>query len=171
MPPAIADEIRERTIKQWLSGDKRAKIDSDNNIGEGSVTNIVSDFSKGLADSEFESIRKVAVESRKQGLTLSDLGASLRLYNYIKRLDANQDQIESFIANLANSSEPEKLIDVANQVAHLSRSESIPLSELEGHVKQKKEQKQMLEDEINQRRAILESTDVEIQTINEYKKL
>jgi hypothetical protein len=36
MPPAIPDEIRERTIKQWLSGDTRATIASDNNIGEGS---------------------------------------------------------------------------------------------------------------------------------------
>ena len=65
-------------------------------------------------------------------------------------MGANQDQIESFIANLANSPEPEKLIDVANQVAQLSRSESIPLEELEGHVKQKEEEKQRLEEEIKQ---------------------
>ena len=43
--------------------------------------------------------------------------------------------------NLANSAEPKKLIDVANQVAKLSKSESIPLEELENHVKQKKEEK------------------------------
>src|SRR5947209_18161269 len=127
MPPAIPDEIRERTIKQWWSGDTRAKIASDNNIGEGSVTNIVSDFNKGLADSEFESIREFVVESRKQGLTLSDLDPSLRLYNYIKKLGANQGRIESFIINITHSPEPEKLIDVANQVAQLSRSESIAL--------------------------------------------
>ena len=72
---------------------------------------------------------------------------------------------------MANSPEPEKLIDVANQVAQLSRSESIPLEELVGHVKQKEEEKQMIEEEIKQRRAILESTNVEIQTINEYKQL
>ena len=171
MPAAIPDEIRERTFKQWLSGDTRAKIASDNNIGEGSVTNIVSDFNKGLADSEFESIREFAVESRKQGLTLCDLGPRLRLYNYIKKLGANQDQIESLIANLANFPKPEKLIDVANQVAELSRSESIPLEELENHVKQKEEEKQRLEEEIKHRRAILESTNVDVQTINEYNQL
>src|SRR5207245_499267 len=108
MPAAIPDEIRNRAIKQWLSGDTRAKIASDNNIGEGSVTNIVSDFNKGLAVSEFGSIREFVVESRKRGLTLSDLGPSLRLYNYVKKLGANQDQIESFIANLAGSPDPEK---------------------------------------------------------------
>ena len=159
MPSAIPDETRKRTFKQWLSGDTRAKIASDNNIAEGSVTNIVSDFNKGLADSEFESIREFAVESRKQGLTLSELGSSLRLYNYIKKLGANQDQIESLITNLANFPGPEKLIDIANQVAQLSRSESISLEDSENHVKQN-------EEEIKSRHEILESTNVDIQQLN-----
>jgi hypothetical protein len=171
MPAAIPDEIRNRAIKQWFSGDTRVKIASDNNIGEGSVTNIVSDFNKGLADSEFQSIREYVVESRKQGLTLSDLGPSLRLYNYIKKLGANPDQIESLITNLANSDQPENLIDIANQVAQLSRSESIPLDGLVGHVKQMKEEKQMFEEEIQQGRATLARTNVDIETISEYDQL
>ena len=168
MPPAIPDEIRKRTIKQYLSGDTRAKIASDNNIGEGSVTNIVSDFNKGLADSEFESIREVAVESRKQGLTISELASSLRLYNYIKKLGANQDQMESLITSLTHFAKPEKVIDIANQVAQLSRSESIPLEDLENHLKQMEEEKQRLEVEIKHKRVILESTNVDVQTLNQY---
>ena len=171
MPPAIPNEIRERTIKQWLSGDTRAKIASDNSIGEGSVTNIVSDFNKGLADSEFGSIREFVVESRKHGLTLSNLGPSLRLYNHITKLGANQEQIESLVINLVTSPEPEKMIDVENQVAQLSRSKSIPLEDLENHVKQEEEEKKRLEEEIKQRRSTLESTNVEIQTTNEYTQL
>jgi hypothetical protein len=171
MPSAIQEEIRRRVIKQWLSGDTRAKIANDNNIGQGSVTNFVSDFNKGLADSEFESIMEYVVESRKQGLTLSDLGPSLRLYNYIKKLGSNPDQIESLITNLANSAEPENLIDIANQVAQLSRSESIPLDGLVGHVKQMREEKQMLEEEIQQGRATLARTNVDIETISEYDQL
>jgi hypothetical protein len=171
MPSAIPDEIRERTFKQWLAGDTRAKIASDNNIGEGSVTNIIRDFNRGLADSEFESIRELAVESRKQGHTLSELGSSLRLYNYINKLGANQDKIESLITNLANLPGTEKLIDIANQVAQLSRSESIPIADLVGHVKQKEEEKQRIEEEIKHRRTILESTNLDIQTINEYTHL
>jgi hypothetical protein len=106
-----------------------------------------------------------------QGIGLNDLARSVRLSNYIKNLGTTDDQIESFVANLANSPEPEMLIDVANQVAKLSRSESIPLEDLEGHVKQKEEEKQRLEEEIKQTRAILESTNVEMETINEYKQL
>jgi SMC interacting uncharacterized protein involved in chromosome segregation len=86
-------------------------------------------------------------------------------------LGANQDQIELFIANLAHSPEPEKLIDVANQIAHLSRSETIPIEDLGDHVKQKEEETQILEDEIKQSRAILENLDVDIETIEEYKHL
>jgi hypothetical protein len=86
-------------------------------------------------------------------------------------LGANQDQIESLIANLANFPKPEKLIDVANQIAQLSRFESIPLEDLENHVKQKEEEKQRLEQEIKNKRVILESTNVDVQTINEYKQL
>jgi hypothetical protein len=152
MPTAIRDEIRNRAIKQWLSGDTRAKIASDNNISQGSVTNIVSDFNKGLADSDYESIREYVVQSRKQGIMLSDLGSSLRLYNYIKKLRVSQDQIESLISNLAYSPEPGRLIDVANQVAHLSISEPIPLEKLEDHLKQKEEEKQALEEEIKETR-------------------
>ena len=70
-----------------------------------------------------------------------------------------------------NSPEPERLIDVANHVVRVSISESIPLVDLEGHVKLKEEEEQRLKEEIQQARAILESTNVEIQTISRYKQL
>jgi hypothetical protein len=126
---------------------------------------------KGVEDSEYDSVRELTVSIKKQGIDLSDLVCSVRLKNYIQKLGANQDQIETLIANLANSSEPEKLIEVANQVSRLSISESIPLEELEGRIKQDEEAKRRLEEEIKQGCAILESTHVEIQTINEYKQL
>lgn len=154
-----------------MYGDRRAKIASDNSISEGSVTNIVSDFNKGLADSDSESFREFALESRKQGLTLSELGPSLRLYNYIKKLGANQDQMESLITNLTHFAKPEKVIDIANQVAQLSRSESIPLQDLENHLKQKEDERQRLEEEIKHKRVILESTNVDVQTLNQYTHL
>jgi hypothetical protein len=109
--------------------------------------------------------------SKKQGLSLSEHASSVRLKHYIEKFGADQDQIDSFLANLANSPDPGKLIDVANQVAELSRSESIPLEDLEIHVKQKEEERQRLEEEIKHSRAILESTNVDVQTISEYTHL
>jgi hypothetical protein len=171
MPAAIDAQVKKEVINQWLSGDSRDRIAVDNDIGAGTVSNIINEWKKGVEASEYDSLRQLTVSLKKQGISLSEIACSVRLNNYIEKLGANQDQIESFIANLANSPEPEKLIDVANQVAHLSRSESIPLEDLEGHVKQKEEEKQRLEEEIKQTRAILESTNVEMETINEYKQL
>jgi hypothetical protein len=42
---------------------------------------------------------------------------------------------------------------------------------LEDHVKQKEEEKQRLDEEIEHKRAILESASVEIQTIDKYNQL
>ena len=158
MPAAIDFHVKKQVINQWLSGDSRDKIAADNDIGAGTVTNIINEWKKGVEDSDYNSLRELAIYSKKQGFGLSRIASSIRLSNYIQKLGANQDQIESFIANLANSPKPEKLIDVANQVAYLSNAEATPLEKLEGHVKHKEEEKQRLEEEIKQRRAILEST-------------
>jgi hypothetical protein len=144
MPSAIDTQVKKQIIKQWFSGDSRDRIAADNNIGAGTVTNIINEWKKGLADLDYETLRELAVFSKKRGLSLGDHASSVRLRNYIEKLGANQDQIESFIANLVNSPEPGKLIDVANQVAQLSRSESIPIEDLENHVKQQEVEKQRL---------------------------
>jgi uncharacterized protein (UPF0335 family) len=86
-------------------------------------------------------------------------------------LGANWEQIESFIANLANFPEPKKLFDVINQIAQISMSKSIPLDMLADHIKRQQEEKQRLEKEIKEAGTILKSKNIDIQTINEYKKL
>src|SRR5207245_8705916 len=110
--------------------ESRDRIAEDNNIGAGTVSNIVNEWKEGIEHSDYDSLRELAIYSKKEAFGLSDIASSIRLINYIRKLGANQDQIESFVANLANSPEPEKLIDVANQVAQLSRSQSIPLQHL-----------------------------------------
>jgi hypothetical protein len=171
MPATIETQAKKQVINQWLIGDRRDKIAADNKIGAGTVSNIINEWKKGVEDSDYESIRELAVFSKKRGLNPGEYACSIRLNNYIENIGTNPDEIESFIANLANSPEPEKLIDVANQFAHVSRSESIPLGELEDHVKQKEEEKQRLDEEIEHKRAILESASVEIQTIDKYNQL
>ena len=99
MPAAINEQTRKQVIQQWVSGDTRDKIAIDNSIGEGTVSGIVNDWKKGLEDSEYESVRELAVQSKKQGIDLSDLASHFRLYNIIKKSGTNEDQIESFISN------------------------------------------------------------------------
>ena len=127
MPAAIENKIKTNVIGQWLGGDPRDKIASDNQIGAGTVSGIINEYKKGINALEFEPIRELSIQCKKQGINLGALASCIRLNNYIQKLGANQDEIESFIANLTHSPEPERLIDVANQIAQISLSESISL--------------------------------------------
>ena len=171
MPPPIDKEIREKVIKEWLSGYTRDEIASENKIGTGTVSNIINEWKKGLDNSEYESIRELAVFAKKQAMTLSDVAVNIRLNGYIQKLGANSEQIESFIANITNSQEPQKLIDTTNQVALISTSESIPLNMMAGYIKQQMEKQQRLDEEIQESETMLQSKNIDIQTLNNYKKL
>src|SRR5437660_6534035 len=131
MPAAIDSQVKKQVINQWLSGESRDRIAEDNNIGPGTVSNIVNEWKEGIEHSDYDSLRELAIYSKKEGFGLIDIASYIRLNKYIQKLGGNEDQIETFIADLVNSPEPEKLINVANQVEQLSRSESIPLENLE----------------------------------------
>jgi hypothetical protein len=103
MPPPINEIVKRRVIQQWLSGEARAKIAIDNNVGEGTVSSIISYFKLGLDDAEFDSVRELALAAKKQGLTPSDLASHFRSHNFIKESGAAEDKIESFIANVISS--------------------------------------------------------------------
>ena len=174
MPAAINEQTRKQVIQQWVSGDTRDIIAIDNDIGEGTVSGIVNDWKRGVEDSEYESVRELAVQSKKQGIALSDLASRFRLYNIIKKSGANEDQIESFIINCTISSAgvkvlpPEKIIDLVNQLFNISKSESIALEKFPEYIKQKLEDKEKLEEQIKEAEAVLQSKNVAIETIDEH---
>jgi len=98
------------------------------------VTNIINEFTKDLEVSDLERMRELAALLKREGMRMAEFASICRRHNYIKKLRADPNQIESLIANIASSSEPEKLIDIANQIAQLSGSESIPLDRMADHI-------------------------------------
>jgi hypothetical protein len=172
MPAPIDEIVKRRVVQQWLAGDSRPKIAIDNNIGEGTVSGIVSEFKIGLDSSEFDSARQLSLEVRKQGLTMSELSSHVRLYNFIKKWGAAEDRIESFITNI-NSGDvsPEKVVEYVNQLFAVSREQSIPLDQVPHYIEKKLEEKQKIDEQIKQADAILQSKNVNIETINEHVKL
>jgi len=83
-------------------------------------------------------------------------------------LGASLEQIESFITNIANSQEPQKLIDTANQLTQIT---TISLDKIPDHLKRQQDELQKLKVEIEKTRTTLEQKNVDIQTIDQYKKL
>ena len=177
MPAAINEQTRKQVVQQWIIGDSRDKIAIDNDIGEGTVSSIVNDWKRGLESSEYESVRELAVQSKKQGIALSDLASRFRLYSIIKKSGANEDQIESFISNCTISGAgvevlpPEKIIELVNQLFSISKSQSILLEKVPDYIQQKLEEKLKLEEQIKEAEAVLQSKNVSIKVINEHIQL
>ena len=133
MPPALDEEVRNRVWRFWLSGETRKNIAEICEIGVGSVTNIVNECTKGLDSSEYGTIRELAIQLRKERLSYTDLARMYRRHNYIEKLGANEEEVESPIANLVDKTKSipiEKTIDSINQMYEISKSENIPLAEV-----------------------------------------
>jgi hypothetical protein len=174
MPSAIDSQVKKHVINQWLSGNSRDRIAAAHNIGTGTVSNIVNEWKKGVEDSDYESIRGLAVFSKKKGMALSDVASNIRLNNYIEKIGADEGQIESFIANCMNAANylpPEKIIDLANQLFDIAKSEAIAPVEVPIYIRQKLEEKQQLEEQTQEAAAILQSKNVNIETINQFNQL
>jgi hypothetical protein len=172
MPPAIDASIKRKVIQQWLSGEARAKIAIDNNIGEGTVSDTVSEFKIGFDAAEFESSRELALAAKKQGLNLADLASNFRLHNFIKKSGAAQEGIESFIVNVSNSNlPPEEVVEYVNQLYAISKEQSIPLDQVPNYIKERVEQKQKIDEDVKAAESLLQSKNVSMQAINEHLQL
>jgi hypothetical protein len=172
MPSSIDEIVRRRVIQQWLSGEPRDKIASDLQIGAGTVSGIVSDYKKNLQGSDLGSVREFAVEAKKQGFTLSDLSAHIRLHNFFIKSGAAEDRIESFITNVGTDDvSPEKVVELVYQLHQISKAESIPPDQVSSYIQQKIQEKQNIEEAIKEADAILQSKNVNIEAINEHIQL
>jgi hypothetical protein len=164
MPAAIESTIKQRVIAQYLQGVSRDTIAADNGIGTGTVSNIIDEWKKRVQDSDYESIRELSVFCKKQGITLNALASCIRLNNYSQSFGANANEsiLESLIANLANhpDCDPAKLIEAAAQISE----SDIPLEKLDDHVKALLAQKETLQREIDEKLAILDGVDVDVES-------
>ena len=168
MPAPIDDIIKRLVVQQWLAGEARDRIAIDNNIGSGTVNS----YKIGLDNLDLDSFRGLMVEAKKEGLIPSDLASHVRLNNYLVKSGAEEDKIESFIANVStNDVSPEKVIQYVNQLYDVSKKESIPLEQVSRYIKEKLEEKKKIDEQIQQANATLQNKNVNIQAINEHLQL
>ena len=146
-----------------------AEIESraDNGVGTGTVSNIIEEWKRGVQGSDYESVRDLAIYCKKEGVNLGDLMSALRIKNYIKQIGADEGRMEQFIARCANSEDPQKLVDVLDKIGHID----VPLEELDEHIKLKQAEKETLQHEIDEVQAIIDSVNVDKQTIEDFKEL
>jgi hypothetical protein len=63
MPPAI--DPSKQVISQYLNGVGRNQIARNNAIGQGTVTNIIDEFKKGVQNTDYESVLELRTKQGK----------------------------------------------------------------------------------------------------------
>ena len=167
MPAAIDPVIKKQVIVQYLQGVSRDRIAADNGVGTGTVSNIIDEWKRGVQDSDYETVRELAIHCKKEGVNLGDFMSALRIKNHIQQTGADEEQVEQFITRCAASQDPQKLVDALDKIGHID----VPLEELEEHIKLKQAEKETLLHEINEALAIIDSVNVDKQTIKDYGEL
>src|ERR1051325_10167928 len=172
MPAPIDEIVKRKVVQQWLAGETREKIITDNDISAGTVSIIVDEYKLGVDNFDLDSFTELTLEAKKRGLTSSDLTSFFRLYNFFQRSGAQENEVESFITNINSGYiTPYKAIELINQIYEITKSQPVRPDQLPDYIKQKLEAKQKIDEEILQAGALLQTKNVKVKAINDYIEL
>ena len=138
-------------LYQWIQGIPRDKIAENNDIGRGTVTNIIQQFKTNVPDIDL--MRQTALQIKKEGLKIFSFAASIRLRRLLEQLQITEDQIESFLEELEiycfkQQIIPKDFVLKIKDVSDLAMELKTPIHKLPSFINQLSIQKNRLEREI-----------------------
>jgi hypothetical protein len=173
----IPEQIRRDVIRKWLLGLKRDVIAKETNIGKGTVSEIISQYSS--KDSEVDLIRQVALEIRGLKTNVFAFSQALRLKNILNEVGLKEEEkIESLISVaeihcFKRGLDLQEFFDIVEEVASYSNELGIPVEDLPGHIEQEKKSLEKLNSQIKDTKtnlsAVLQNNDVTLRDLENYK--
>jgi predicted XRE-type DNA-binding protein len=138
MPAKILKSIREQVIKQWLQGMSRDEIAKVNDIGAGTVSDIIKDI-KQKEIFDIDLLREVALVLKKHDLNLSVFAPSIRIKNKLDKMGVSEDKIDSLIDNsnthcFKRHLTADEYFNHVDQVCALSENLEMPVDQLPNHI-------------------------------------
>ncbi len=132
---------------------ERDVIARDNGLGAGTVTNIVSEWRRGLGVPTADDLRELATSFRKFGITPARSALGFRVGMIMVKLGVKGDDFESFILDVYNRCNnlglsSENVASYIRDLLKFSKSDVIPLSQISDYIEKKGEEKKKLEQEI-----------------------
>jgi hypothetical protein len=98
----IPRKIKENVIQEWILGLRRDTIARNNDIGAGTVTNIIKSAKNQQEYNDIDLLRHLSLELKEAGLEPFILGFAIRIKKIMEQNDINEDQIEPIISDLAS---------------------------------------------------------------------
>jgi cell division protein FtsL len=173
----IPEQIKREVLKKWLLGERRNKIATDLDVGDGIVSEIIKLYSE--KDSEVDLISQVALAIKALQTDVSTFSQALRLKNILNSLGLKEEKIESLINVVEvhcfkRNLKLEEFFEIVEEVASYSNKVGIPLEDLSDHIS---EQKRILddlyseiEDAQNDLSVVLRDNDLTQKELEDYKK-
>ena len=153
MPARISEAVKSAVILQWFDGFARDTIAVNNDLSGGGVTNIISEWKKGLGSSVADDLREFVVALKKFGITPAQCASGCRVEKIMINLGVNEDGFEVFILEIYNRCKdlgltPENIASQLRDLLEFSTSGVIPFSQIPNYIKEKADEKEKLEQEI-----------------------
>ena len=184
MPRIITLDEKLSVIDDWLSGESRFDIANKHNIGNGTVYNIIQEWSNGIGVQLADRLRELAIKLKKNGLTVSDCSKGLQMLMMLKKYgikdDENQEQVSFFLKEIYTKCQEvgltlQKVFDYINEILKFSRE--ISLSQIPQFMKKRIEEKKELESvvpklsiKINELSHVIEEKEHEIERLSKMKE-
>jgi hypothetical protein len=152
----ITKELKDKVIREYLRGKSRNQNARDSGLGAGTVTNIIQEFNNKLEEYEPEAMRELAVQLRKAGIEPNDCVRGAQIVNKMSDLGIDKDKCLTVIETLQTRSiekgvHPEKCGELISHLFEISKSEPMPLDEVPNYVRQKVQEKERLDAEVDVR--------------------
>lgn len=172
MPERVADVIRQRILRLWLAAEDRDEIARITGVGAGTVSNVISEHKRSLANYDIEGLRELAMAMKNAGTTPHECAEATVMLNMLARSNVKVEDLQLFVNNIYKACSAlglpeEKLVNAAGQLIGISEDlQDISVEELPIHVAKLKEERdgllQKIEDLQDKMRAARAELDQEL---------
>lgn len=157
--------MKRKVIGQWLQGISRDKIARLNEIGSGTVSDIIN-HAKGR-DCDIDLMRHTALSMRKEEMSISDLASSIRLNKILKQYGIPEEDVEEILKDIdihcfKKNKDKKEFVKEIQKISYLAADFKVPLEDLPLHFQLLKQKLKSMEAEV-----IAKNQEVN-QTLKEY---
>src|SRR5918995_2248078 len=115
MPARLPENIRKGVVNSYLLGDPTRVTATKNGISEGSVCNILEEYTQAVGIELADMLRSLAIVLSKTGLTAAQCAQGHRIMMILKRMGASdQCKYEQFLSEISN-----RYVEAGLDPAHL----------------------------------------------------
>jgi hypothetical protein len=159
----IPENTRHSVIRLWLEGKSRKDIAVTCGLGEGTVSNIVSDWRRNLSYGDAEALRELGSNLKRTGIDAAQCAQGFKISIIIRKMGINKEAFESFISKVYERCQkvdgggltPDKIGSYLEDLLEFSQDDdnnngnnTIKLSEISHYIEQMKNEKRTLKQDI-----------------------